>query len=78
MPTSREKVLGGHCVVAVGYDATKRVFIVRNSWGRGWGMKGYFTMPFEYLLNTHLASDFWTIRTVIQKKARRRHTKAKR
>jgi len=78
MPTSREKVLGGHCVVAVGYDATKRVFIVRNSWGRGWGMKGYFTMPFEYLLNTHLASDFWTIRTVIQKKARRTHRKAKR
>jgi len=35
-------------------------------------------MPFEYLLNTHLASDFWTIRTVIQKKARRTHRKAKR
>jgi hypothetical protein len=34
-------------------------------------MKGYCTMPFEYLLSTHLASDFWTIRTVIQKKARR-------
>src|ERR1700722_11002239 len=31
MPASREKVLGGHCVVAVGYDAVKRVFIIRNS-----------------------------------------------
>jgi C1A family cysteine protease len=71
MPASREKVLGGHCVVAVGYDATKRVFIIRNSWGKGWGMKGYCTMPFEYLLNANLASDFWTIRAVTQKKTKR-------
>ncbi|HEV2444452.1 MAG TPA: C1 family peptidase [Candidatus Sulfopaludibacter sp.] len=64
MPAPGETVLGGHCVVAVGYDTTKRVFIIRNSWGTGWGMKGYCTMPFEYLLNPHLASDFWTIRSV--------------
>lgn len=71
MPASSEKMLGGHCVVAVGYDATKRVFIIRNSWGPGWGMKGYCTMPFEYLLDAHLASDFWTIRAVSQPKAKR-------
>jgi len=71
MPASSEKSLGGHCVVAVGYDATKRVFIIRNSWGTGWGMKGYCTMPFEYLLDAHLASDFWTIRAVSQPKAKR-------
>jgi C1A family cysteine protease len=64
MPASGEKVLGGHCVVAVGYDDTQRRFIIRNSWGTGWGMKGYCTMPYEYLLNSHLASDFWTIRSV--------------
>jgi C1A family cysteine protease len=64
MPASSEKVLGGHCVVAVGYDSTKRVFIIRNSWGTSWGMKGYCTMPFEYLLTSSLASDFWTIRSV--------------
>jgi len=67
MPSSGEKVAGGHCVVAVGYEDAKRVFIIRNSWGKGWGMKGYCTMPYEYLLNSHLASDFWTIRTVVQK-----------
>ena len=67
MPHSGEKVAGGHCVVAVGYDDAKRVFIIRNSWGKGWGMKGYCTMPYEYLLNSHLASDFWTIRTIAQK-----------
>jgi C1A family cysteine protease len=67
MPHSREKVAGGHCVVAVGYEDAKRVFIIRNSWGKEWGMKGYCTMPYEYLLNAQLASDFWTIRTVAQK-----------
>jgi len=66
MPATGEEVVGGHCVVAVGYDTTKRVFIVRNSWGTGWGMKGYFTIPFEYLTDAHLASDFWTIRAVTE------------
>src|SRR5271167_4004533 len=64
MPASGEKTVGGHCVVAVGYDDTQRTFIIRNSWGVDWGMKGYCTMPFEYLLSSHLASDFWTIRSV--------------
>jgi C1A family cysteine protease len=64
MPAAGETVMGGHCVVAVGYDSTKRVFIIRNSWGTSWGMKGYCTMPFEYLLTASLASDFWTLRSV--------------
>jgi C1A family cysteine protease len=64
MPSSGETVVGGHCVVAVGYDDTQRTFIIRNSWGTDWGMKGYCTMPYEYLLDPHLASDFWTIRSV--------------
>jgi C1A family cysteine protease len=63
MPTSGGKVVGGHCVVAVGYDDKKRMFIIRNSWGADWGIKGYCMMPFEYLLRPHLASDFWTIRS---------------
>jgi C1A family cysteine protease len=64
MPSSGEAVVGGHCVLAVGYDDTKRVFIIRNSWGEGWGLKGYATMPYEYLLDPQKASDFWTIRSV--------------
>jgi len=67
MPASGENVVGGHCVVAVGYDNSKRMFIIRNSWSTDWGIKGYCMMPYEYLLDPHLASDFWTIRTVTAK-----------
>ena len=64
MPRPSEAVLGGHAVCAVGYDDAQQRFIVRNSWGPGWGMKGYCTMPYTYLLDPNLASDFWTLRTV--------------
>jgi C1A family cysteine protease len=59
-PATTEQNLGGHAVCAVGYDRTKQVFIVRNSWGTGWGDKGYFYLPFQYVAT--LADDFWTIR----------------
>lgn len=64
MPGPDERVLGGHAVVAVGYRNAKRLFIVRNSWGTGWGAKGYFYMPYEYLLTPDYAADFWTIHSV--------------
>ncbi len=63
MPNPRERVLGGHAVLAVGYRQTERRFIVRNSWGAGWGQKGYCTMPFDYLSDRNLSDDFWVIRT---------------
>jgi C1A family cysteine protease len=37
---------------------------VRNSWGADWGQNGYFSMPYEYLTDPHLASDLWTVRLV--------------
>jgi C1A family cysteine protease len=64
MPASSESVLGGHAVLCVGYDNASQRFIVRNSWGDAWGQKGYFTMPYTYLLDSNLASDLWTIRFV--------------
>ena len=59
-----EQVLGGHAVLAVGYDDSQQRFIVRNSWGPNWGMQGYFTIPYAYLTDSTLASDFWTIQLV--------------
>lgn len=64
MPAPNEKVLGGHAVLAVGYDDSQQEFLVRNSWGPNWGMQGYFTLPYDYLLKRNLSSDFWTVRVV--------------
>ncbi|MGD0362535.1 MAG: C1 family peptidase, partial [Bryobacteraceae bacterium] len=49
--------------VAVGYDDATQQFIVRNSWGDAWGLKGYCMMPYGYLTDANLADDFWTIQT---------------
>lgn len=65
MPRWFERQVGGHAVMAVGYDDSTSYFIVRNSWGPSWGQAGYFQMPYAYLDGT-LASDFWTIRRVGQ------------
>jgi C1A family cysteine protease len=64
MPATGEKVVGGHAVMAVGYDDAHHRFLVRNSWGTGWGQEGYFTIPYAYLTNSNLSDDFWTIRLV--------------
>ena len=45
MPQENDKILGGHAVLAVGYDDNKKYFIIRNSWGEEWGDQGYFYMP---------------------------------
>lgn len=65
MPGTDEVEIGGHAVVAVGYDDSQQRFIVRNSWGSGWGMAGYFTMPYTYMTDANLSDDFWTVRVVL-------------
>lgn len=63
MPSEDDGVIGGHAVLAVGYDEERRVFRIRNSWGVGWGADGHGTLPYDYLLNPQLSQDFWTVRT---------------
>lgn len=64
MPGTTEQMLGGHAVMAVGYVEAKQRFIVRNSWGPDWALKGYFTMPYAYLLDDNLSDDFWVVNKV--------------
>ena len=61
MPLGNDAPLGGHAVLAVGYDDSKDAVIVRNSWGANWGLGGYFYMPYDYISNTNLATDMWAI-----------------
>jgi len=64
MPSRKDQLLGGHAVLAIGYDDATQRFLVRNSWGSGWGDHGYFTLPYAYMTSPQLTSDLWTITTV--------------
>lgn len=64
MPGTTEAQEGGHAVLCVGYDDSTKMFKVRNSWGPGWGDRGYCYIPYDYLLNPNLADDFWTMDVV--------------
>ena len=71
-PCRGEKILGGHAVVAVGFNddikiknttcgvETTGALLIRNSWGREWGDKGYGWLPYEYVLGG-LAIDWWSL-----------------
>lgn len=64
IPNQKEKPIGGHAVLAVGYDDKNEWLIVRNSWGADWGDKGYFYLPYWFITTPNVAADFWTIRLV--------------
>ena len=72
-PTPTEKVVGGHAIVAVGYDDTLTItndatggatttgaLLIRNSWGAAWGEHGYGWLPYEYVLQRQ-AVDWWSL-----------------
>lgn len=61
---NRERYLGGHAVLLVGYDKSRNHYIARNSWGVGWGDRGYFYMPFQVIQNKNMSGDFWIIKSV--------------
>lgn len=64
LPAANDTMMGGHAVLAVGYDDQSQRFTVLNSLGATWGAQGYFTIPFAYLMDDKLAYDFWTIRGI--------------
>lgn len=61
MPKRGEQVIGGHAVVAVGYDDSTQLVKIRNSWGTSWGKNGYGWLPYQYVFHPSLAADFWVI-----------------
>ena len=61
-PTSKEKPTGGHALTLVGYDDSKKAFLVANSWSSKWGIGGFCWMPYSYLTNDKYVSDLWSPR----------------
>ena len=63
IPKQGEKLLGWHAIyMGAGYDLHKGMVKFENSYGPEWGDNGYGWISFEYLMDPHLAADFWTIR----------------
>lgn len=60
MPWKFEPAMGGHAVMAVGYDDASQSLIVRNSWGPEWGDKGYFYMPYKFAMDNKKAMEWYT------------------
>lgn len=67
LPVRGEASIGGHAMMAVGYDDVSRLFLVRNSWSAKWGIEGYCWIPYDYLTSPDLAADFWAIQVVVSK-----------
>jgi C1A family cysteine protease len=65
MPRYYEQCLGGHAILICGFDDYKKVWIARNSWGPEWGDKGYFYLPYLYLLDSTLSTDLWCILKIL-------------
>jgi C1A family cysteine protease len=65
-PRVTDYLLGGHAVMAVGYDDSRKIgsdtgaLLIRNSWGTEWGDRGYGWLPYAYITKG-LAGDFWSL-----------------
>jgi len=56
-----ESLVGGHAVLIIGYDDSKELFKIRNSWGSSWALEGCFLIPYSYILDPTKSYDFWCI-----------------
>jgi len=61
IPRSGEEERGGHEVLCLGYDLTKQLALMQNSWGDDWGQRGYFWMPLPVIQAAD--TDLWMVHT---------------
>lgn len=60
-PLNGSKKIGNHCAICCGWDDSRRLFTIMNSWGTNWGDNGYGYISYDYLSNPNFARDFWKI-----------------
>ena len=69
VPMPSGKPVGGHEILIVSYDdnlqigSLKGFAEIRNSWGTGWGDKGYAWVPYAYLFNPKQFEDNGAVET---------------
>ena len=51
VPTTRDNFYGLHAITIVGYDDARNAFRMVNSWGPGWGDKGFLWLSDDYVKN---------------------------
>lgn len=57
MPAEDELRIGGHAVCAVGFDDEKQAILIRNSYGKDFGIDGYCYMPYEFILGQYTDAE---------------------
>ncbi len=73
LPCVTDSEIGGHSVQIVGYDDNKIIqnphcnmntlgaFIIKNSWGLGWGINGFGWIPYNYILDSRFSDEAFII-----------------
>jgi len=72
-PAPGEAEDGGHAMMVVGFDDSKKIrnprpggiettgaLLIRNSWGTNWGVQGYGWLPYKFVLDG-IATDWWSL-----------------
>ena len=58
------QVIGGHCIIIVGYDDNKLLYKFINSWGEKWGENGCGYISYDYIHNFKYADEFFILKHV--------------
>ena len=64
MPGLNDKPIGGHATFLNGFNDDVKKVQDQNSWGLDWGVKGNFYLPYDYITDPDLTSDYWAIKLI--------------
>jgi hypothetical protein len=59
-----DNLLGGHCIILIGFDDNTKYYKFINSWGSNWGDNGFGYLPYEYITSEYLSDEFYILKQV--------------